>query len=455
MIKQKIVTAIIYGLISWSLFTGCKDDEVKGKDSGQTAPVRMNTFTEEKMKSVYLWADEIKSRNINRDLDPEIFFDRMMYTAEDKWSRFEHKDEGETADIDGFDHSFGYFLEFYLIGSGEVIAVVCYVYPESPAAKAGLKRGDIILKNNNAYLDKTSLSVMYEAEKLQLKLATLNGTKLAEKQETYTLTRIKTTINPILKDTVIQQNEKKIGYLCYTEFVDNKTNSIPALTEVIGKFRTAGINELILDLRYNLGGYLTAARRLSSLLAPATTVAEKKIIVSKHWNATYQKMYQNISSELEERFDNSAEVMNNKLNLAKIYVIIGSNTASASELVVSSLQPYMDVVLIGERTHGKYVAATAFTPEDNDLKKWTISPIIYAYRNANNVSVKGGISPNIEQEEDIRTMGSLGNPSELLLSVALNQLAGLPQNTLLKARSSATFKVIPNPHNLRKSSLID
>ena len=94
----------------------------------------------DKMTDQYFWADEVKDKNIDPDSNPAEYFATMKY-PEDQWSRItSSKGLGEIADASGYDEGFGYNLTFWE-KEGYIFADVNFVYPNSPAAKAGLKRG--------------------------------------------------------------------------------------------------------------------------------------------------------------------------------------------------------------------------------------------------------------------------------------------------------------------------
>lgn len=445
----------LFSIACLLLLIACQDEkigELDDTDKSLALVPRMNDFTERKMKSVYLWADRVSSRKVSLELPPIEFFNKLVYHEEDPWSYIDNNNSGTGANIEGYDDQFGYDLQFYS-GLDQLFAQVCYVYPNTPAARAGLKRGDIILKNNGEYLTYSNLNELNTAEHVEIELAEIVENTLFLRDHKIKLRATKTDVNPVLLDTVLNYYGHKIGYLHYTEFADNQENSLKTLSITTDNLKQAGIQSLILDLRYNQGGYLTAARHLCSLIAPQSVIENESLLISKHWNEEYQKKYAGSKNMLEERFDKGVAAHN--LNLQHLYVITSQRTASASELVISGLKPYLkSITLIGSTTRGKYVASTAFQPNDNELHNWVLHPIVFAYKNAGNESVKGGLPAQIEIKEAPQTMLPLGDIREPLLRAALNTITNRPQETEATTRGENRFTPIESATDKRRSLLL-
>ena len=114
-------------------------------------------------------------------------------------------------------------------------------------------------------------------------------------------------------------------------------------------------------------------------------------------------------------------------SLRKLYVLCGSHTASASEIIINNLKPFMEVIAIGEKTIGKDVAG--FPVEDDRIpgqQGWTLYPSIYKLFNANNEgNYSGGINPSIEVDElQDAEIFALGDVREVVLNRALNVISG-------------------------------
>lgn len=453
--KRSFLRLFLLFLLIGILIGSCTDEplDLTKTDKNLELNPRINKYTQNIMTHVYLWADEVRGREPSTESDPLSYFEAYLYKAKDKWSYMDENYTEPSAGIDGYDDQFGYELQFFYYGGNtSVVAQICYVYPHSPAADIGLKRGDLIIKNQGHWLDLNNYTEIYRAGQVSLELADLvpvdaHSVRLVPREGIYTLTARKTKTNPILKDTILQQRRKKIGYLCYTEFANDQKNSLSDLQKTIAHFKSESIDELILDLRYNRGGYLTAARHLCSLLAPAQNVGNEDVLIYKQWNKELQS-----KSETEEHFDKS--VLKDNLNLQRIYIITGKKTASASELLISGLRPYISgMVVIGNTTAGKYVGSQAYRPDDEDLRNYILHPIVFSYSNARKESVEGGIVPHYRIYENELNLGVLGDPEETLLQATLSLIDG---HDLITSRSSSSQSgLIPFSPKDRKSKLID
>ncbi len=168
------------------------------------------------------------------------------------------------------------------------------------------------------------------------------------------------------------------------------------------------------------------------------------------WNDKYQKYWEqkNITEQLQINFINTTAI---KLGLSKLHILTGPGTASASELTITGLKPYMNIKTIGGKTYGKYTASITFKPEDFyedkpgyyvDFKNWGVQPIILRYANSVGVTdFKEGFLPDIPAEDDLFDGIPLGDKKETLLKMAIEDITG----TEIIAMKSA--KTIP-PYEL-------
>lgn len=436
-------------LLLVGLLFGCQDDKLEG-DPSSPKNQRINQFTKEKMQDIYFWAEEVGDKKPSLDLEPETFFEAMKYSS-DEWSHISApRDAGEVSDADGYDDGFGYHLSFWG-DNGFIFAEVNFVYPNTPAAKAGIQRGDLITRMNGSKLTASNFTDLYYANNLSVGIS---NTIYADPSKTITLTAQKTEINPILFDNVYTVAGKQIGYMVYTDFADKNGVSLNQLDDVFQKFKSKNVTEFILDLRYNPGGYNTAARHLCSLFAPEADVNGEKQIISKIWNTKYQKLYSGNTTLLEEHFDKTVP-STSRLGLNRLYVLTSRHTASASEMLISGLSPYMEVNMIGDTTTGKNMGGITFTPEETDLKEWNITLITLEYKNSRGESVKGGIIPKREYllREQIPHRNTLGDVTEPLLAKALG-LIGNQRSFRAATVDTPTMKQLFPKKNLKESILL-
>ncbi|MEI3155994.1 MAG: S41 family peptidase [Odoribacter sp.] len=423
-------------LLTVSTLISChKNDVDPDDDSDLTLEQRMNKFIAKEMQDIYLWSDQIKNPNtISINQKPADFLKAIKYT-EDNWSYLEENDATTKTSAEGSATGFGYKIIFYKISANTVIGMIQYVYPNTPAAKAGLKRGDMIVRCNDNWLDESNYLQVVTDKAVSLQTGFLTETQLIASNKSYELEIAKFNPDPILLDTVLQIENKKIGYLVYTSFIDNQTTSLSDLNNAIGRIKEAQVDEFILDLRYNTGGMLTAAKQLGSLLAPADAVGRSALFIHKQWNETYQQKFQGIKDALEIHFDPG--VLTNNLDLRKIYILTGKNTASASEVIISGLQAYLsEVILIGEKTVGKYAGMSKLS-SPKELEKWVLWPVTFTYTNLNGESVKGGIEPHFTEIEYSNYLPPFGNSEDPLLKKAIELITGKTATVTLQSKSKA------------------
>jgi C-terminal processing protease CtpA/Prc len=426
---------------------GCKKEEV---------PViipeasEVNKFVYNGLHDYYLWNKEVpalystKYNNtdslnafLNKYSDPQDLFTSLLYQYEkvDRWSFL--VDDSQTIDdwISGISETMGYDFMLARIGdSNNLFAFVRYVLKNSPAEKAGVKRGDIFLKINDQQLTVSNYqTLLFTNKTYTASYATIADFTISATGKTVTMTAVEMQENPIHKDTVFVYNNQNVGYLVYNGFTSEFDIE---LNNVIKKFKDAHINQLILDLRYNGGGSVQSCIYLASMIYGTDAT---KIFSKAQYNEGLQEYFvseygssalnDNFTATIEKTDDNPATPINT-LNLQKIYVIVSDNTASASELLINGLKPYMNVKVVGINTEGKYTGSMTIKDWDangkvNPNHSWAMQPIVVKYANSAGVSdYVDGLTPNIKMEEDIANLIPLGDPNETLLSAVLADMKG-------------------------------
>ncbi|MGN6249556.1 MAG: S41 family peptidase [Ginsengibacter sp.] len=239
---------------------------------------------------------------------------------------------------------------------------VLFTDKNSPAGKAGITRGDQItsINGNDISYDGSNgphvnnvINAVYYDPSASFTIKKPNGS-------TFTTTLAKTVydINPVLFDSVYTVGGKKVGYFVFNSFANVDNGSGTSLTKqeldrVFAKFGSNNISDLVVDLRYNGGGSVATAEYLDSMIAPST-VAGKEM---------YHYLYNDVLTQLESQVGLQDKVLFNgggNLNLDHVFFIGTSHTASASELTINNLKPYMDVKLVGDTTYGKPVGFFSF-----------------------------------------------------------------------------------------------
>ena len=440
-VQNQSKTINYFSVFLWMIFiiSGCK----KEKDDSENQYQEINDWILENMGDYYFWSDQIPRRT-NKSLYPADYFESLL-SKEDKFSWIQENFIELLNSLSGVNTEAGYDFNLYKIPdtSSDVKGCITYIKPGTPAEDAGLKRGDCFLKINNTQLTVGNFLSLLDkmTEPHTLGKAIFSG-KTITGTTNVSLSVIEYKENPIFLDTIYHIQDKKIGYFVYNFFArDYETLGVryeKELNDLFGKYESEGIDELIVDLRYNSGGTVTTAIALASMISNRTATdifgyEEYNTLLDAYFTKEYGKDY-NISYFLDhiEKYDKNDKVVEqvpiNKLSgLSRVYLIVTGRSASASELVINGLRPYMEnVILIGETTRGKNVGSFTIY-ETNPLKQinnsWGMQPIVLKLSNSEHFSdYASGFKPNVEMEESEEI--PLGDTDELMLSAALSEIFG-------------------------------
>ncbi len=448
---MKIYKLVLFAFLFGGINISCSTD---ADDVGPTPPVPgeernlvVENFIYRGMNEFYLYkadvpvlADNYFSSQTERNdfLDnyasPEdLFYDGLTSTSpKDKFS-FLVEDYVVLENIfSGISTTNG--MSFGLVRyceSCDIFGYVRYVLPGTSAEAQGIKRGDIFNKIDGQQFTGSNLNDLFAPETYTLSLATLNGSSITPTGVTVTLTKQEYTTNPVLVSKTLDVDGKKVGYLLYTSFTGDFDSELNA---AFGEFQADGVTELVLDLRYNGGGSVRTATDLASMI---TGQFAGEIFMKEVWNAKYQAYFESTPA-LQERLLNkfnttlkTGEAINS-LNLGTVYVLTTKRSASASELVINGLTPYIDVVQIGETTTGKFQASVTLYDSQNFGREnantthtYAIQPLVLKSVNSAGVSdYINGLDPDYAISEDYQNLGQLGDPNEPFLKLALDVILG-------------------------------
>lgn len=297
--------------------------------------------------------------------------------------------------------------------SGAKVVTVSHVYPNTPAMTSGLARGDQIISVDGVFVSDTSTAgqaVLGEA---------LSPTKAIA--HTFVLLRAGTTFSKTLQPEavslqqaeykVLNQNGRKQGYLLFNSHVPSAENY---LVSAMNTFKQAGVSDLVVDLRYNGGGYIAIASALAYSVAGSA-----KVLGKPFEQVRFSDKRTSENSAINFLSSGLGNQSYPTLNLTKIYVLVSGDTCSASESFINGLRGVdVQVELIGNTTCGK---PYAFYPQDN-------CGLTYAAMEMEGVNAKGeggfsdGIAPQCVANDDLTH--PLGDPAEGMLSVALKRMQG-------------------------------
>lgn len=431
---KKLFLFLLIGVI----FIACKKDTVDPAPKPTTPTttanpnLAANTWIHEAMSYYYLWNTKMPTlASSNTSAKPTDYFYTLLndYGKTDRFSWIDESYTNLQNQLNGVSTVLGIKNNaFYTDDTKTSLAfVLAYVLKGSPADKAGLKRGDIILKVDDQTITNSNYTTILSNQTLKLGLGDFSNGAFVSNGRNVTVTKVELQTNPILADTIIAWSGKKVGYLAYSQFLTSFDDSLRA---IFGRFKAEGVNELVLDFRYNGGGYVVSSDLITNLTVKDAAAKVGKLMNKKVYNSTYTAYLERTSgaSAFETLF--KAEP-NNLGTLNRVFVLIAGNTASASELVINNLKPFMDVILIGEHTYGKNVGSFTLT---DPSKRWDfgLQPITFLTNNAigeSNYGTVNGFLPNYTLADNVLPYRTLGNPYETYFNKALNIISGVAYQT--------------------------
>lgn len=434
MSKKKQICLLFSCMMGILMCTSCFQD----RQIEYLPRIDANKWIVEEMRDIYYWYQNIPSdNNLNFYAEPNIFFNTVLSSNDSKNGSYYSWIEPSTGYTpeDTPIESYGFDYKLYVKQSANrSFARVLYVIPESPAANAGIKRGDWLATFGGYRITANNEEMLQTGGASDFTLAKYEITGNNENDEPVydwvvdSLNIIpieaarKVSQDPILANEVLTlSNGQKAAYLMYNYFISgsnaDSNEYIEELSNIINSYK-GNINDFILDLRYNKGGSLETSRLFTSMLAPSTALGD--IFYTAKYNDKNQD--KNKSVYLANSGTN--------LNLAKIYIIISNKTAGAAEALINALSPYMgeaNIILVGTTTSGDNIMTEAIESENYP---WIIHPAVAMLYNKNDKSdYYSGFTPTLTVDEstDYSPYKELGDPEELLLSKTIDIIInGLP-----------------------------
>ena len=404
--------------------------------------------------------------------DPEAFLENKLLSSEDRFTFYSDDYTELVNNSAGVSKSNG--LQFGLgriSGTDDLFGFVEYIVENSNASNQDIKRGDLFIgvDGQTITVDNYIELLFGENDTYALNMADIVDGGISASDRKVTLTKTEgLEENPIHVSNVVTSGDRKIGYLLFNQFVAGYEDELNA---VFADFLAQGVNDLVLDLRYNLGGRGSTAAVLASLIKGTNT---SDLLFKTIYN---EKLQAQFDSSFTDNFfvsttgtnDDNSNAPLNTLNLNRVYIIATEGSASASELVMVGLAPYMNVVHIGGTTVGKNQGSILFVddPENSNIYnpdtvdninpnvQWGLQPIISRVENSAGFSdYIDGLVPDIELPEDVTNLGVLGDAEEPLFARAIQEITGVSGKTNFEVQLPANVVSSSKLHDPRNAVLL-
>ncbi len=404
---KKIISGIMGGLAISALVSSCGEDR-----SGEYyALITTQTWMYETMQQEYLYYQDIpEKQSLNFFNKPSDFLNSMVSSKDKKsGSTFSHIDSVfVTTRSTSTTPTFGFEGTMVRAENGSYGIRVLYTQENSPAEEVGLKRGDLIIAANNKKINSSDLFYITSPKEAYLFTMGKLNERGFDTLQTVQMPSPRIVENKnIYKSDIIEIDGKRVAYIMYNEFGNNDTENLKQLfKDIAGQ----SVDDIILDLRYNPGGYVNIAQLVSTNLAPQEAMGN-----------VFLKMTHNDKINQTDilNFEQSLLANGSPLNYKNLYVITSSNTASASEIVINCLRPYMAgrLIQVGTATFGKNVAQQLYTDEAKApmLEFWMTNSLL---SNAEDFSdyYTSGLKPDYEIAENFKgELGELGTAQDSLM----------------------------------------
>ena len=353
----------------------------------------------------YFWTT-LANAPVESAADTPAYFDSMLYKPTDRFSGGQPTAQFTAFFEEGKRTGFGYSLVW--ADAAQTMLQVRYVEALSPVGLAGLQRGDTVVSIDGlspqdiAGGKLPSVDTAGVARLIRVK-------NLAGAVRDISVASASYAVSPVLDARVLTAaSGAKVGYLAYQEFI---ATSAAALASAVNSFRAAGVSELVIDLRYNGGGSVNVSRNLASMLGGSSL--DGKVFAGLRYND------KNAASNFNYAFTSSTNTLPAAplTGIKRMFFITSGSTASASELVINSLKPFMPVISIGRTTFGK-----PYGSQPRAACGTTYSLINFDTVNAQGVGgFSSGLAPTCQVADDLSK--HLGDPAEARIAAALGYMA--------------------------------
>lgn len=397
---------------------------------------KINVWVYDSMHRYYYWSSSMPARP-DYTLPVADFFSSLL-NKEDRYSVISNGDgvtfKGSTFQMYGFHYAFIRHPQL-----NTLVGVVTYAAPETPAYRVGLRRGSCFIKVNGSTVteaDMSSAEALLESdEPVSLTLASVDSIGWTE-GKTLTINSAYIDENSVVQTKYFSYNGKKTGYLLYNSFTEGYDASLMA---AFGKLKSAGVEECIIDLRYNPGGSVSSCAKVAGMLAAINGADVFGVFGGNSYEGTIRYTLSQLLGYSSSSSGNTVALLQaSRLNLKRVFILTTRATVSAAELLVNNLKPFTQVVQIGDTTQGKDQASfKIYDYRQPQVVKYELNPIVYKLFNANGSGgySKGIIPSYLSDELSVFPLGELGTADDVLIAQALQLIYGstlVDVNTLRK-----------------------
>ena len=392
----------------------------------------LKSWVRTSMEDYYLFYDQLPDVFASDYEGPEEFIQALRVSPFDNYSYVTEAATSTALFEEGKRFGFGMRVQ----RTADDRLYFSLIEPLSPLGAAGAERGDEIIAINGVTPNNFTADFITEAfgesdEAIDITFTVIkpdNG-----QPQDLTVTKALYDVQTVLDTQVLEHNNQRVGYLGFLSFLETSKDE---LTDAFATLEEENVDELVLDLRHNGGGRVAVAEQLGSLIAG--DAVENTTFTRFAFNDKYAN--QDSSFSFQER--------NNSLNLGRVYVLTSPNTCSASEMVINSLRPFIDVVTIGDNTCGK-----PYATRSRERCGKSINALEIELLNAANVGgYYEGIAADCPVAENVTQ--ELGQPSERLLSAALYHIDNAQCETVFASAPGSTRSSFKKP-GLDVPSLLD
>ena len=439
LLKASLIAFLLISMVS------CSEKEDTPTD------IEVQDFVWKGLNAYYLWQDQIpdlSDRRFNNDQelygylsgfnDPNNLFSSLLVPT-DTISKLIPDLTTITTPIKRNRTTNG--IEFGIIAepgnADNVLGYITHILPNSDASTKNILRGEYFYAIDNTQLTRTNFQslLINGLNDFTLNMANFDGVNVTPNAKDIILTKVSYDYPGVFKENIIIDAANTIGYLMYNN--DFSTNYLTDLNTSFANFKGATVNQLVLDLRYNIGGG-SFAKNITQIASMITGQFKDEVFIKEQWNSKAQSWFEtNQPDSLVTKFTDKLNTTTtlNSLSLTDVYIILNGNNyngSSATELLINSLKSHINVHVIGTETIGRNMGSiTLYNSEDynfeskNNNHTFALQPVALTFLNKDDQTYADGITPNITlcANEDVLNLGTLGADTDPILNRVLNYIS--------------------------------